>query len=300
MADLWGPVNGVYTATAPLLPWVASLPGIDAVKWGSALISAGFGAGIGAWMAGHIARSTKLREELLAELRSIDVAITLCASVIDVAGALKKQHVLGLLSRYESDLARFAQYKAAEKREGPFPLLIDNLRLQAIAPPIVELQILVLKEISVSPNGVKSMIALADAVGNLNGMIDTYNALLGMFRNGGLPAGFLPEHYYLALPVGGVVNNEYGSAVRGIATYTDDVIFFACKLADCVTSQGIKVRDRFEALSGEKHLIRRIDTFEENTGLIPPDSAYEGWMRGWEEDLSGLAKKRRWWHRKQK
>lgn len=298
MADLWEPVNGVYIATAPLLPWVASLPSIDAVEWGSALISAGFGAGVGAWMAGRISRSTKLRDELLAELRSIDVAITLCASVIDVAGALKKQHILGLLSKYESDLARFAQYKAAEKRVEPFSLSIDNLRLQTIAPPIVELQGLVLKEMSVSPNGVKSMIALADAIGNLNGMIDAYNTLLGMFRNGGLPAGFSPEHYYLALSVGGVTNNEYGTAVRGIATYTDDVIFFACKLADCVTSQGVKVRDRYEELSGEKRLIRRIDTLEENTGLIPPDSGYEGWMRGWEEDLSGVDKKRWWWHRK--
>ncbi|KWV83229.1 hypothetical protein PFL603g_01385 [Pseudomonas fluorescens] len=95
MTDLWEPINGIYTATVPLFPWAASLPNIDAVQWGSALISAGFGAGIGAWMAGRIARSAKLRDELLAELRSIDVAITLCISVIDMAGSLKKQHVLG-------------------------------------------------------------------------------------------------------------------------------------------------------------------------------------------------------------
>ena len=300
MADLWAPINGVYTATAPLFPWAASLPSIDAVEWGGALISAGFGAGMGAWMAGRIARSAKLRDELLAELRSIDVAITLCTSVIDVAGALKKQHVLGLLSKYESDLERFALYKADERRAGPFTLIIDNLRFQAIAPPIVELQGLVLKDMNISPNGVKSMIALADAVGNLNGMIVAYNALLEMFRNGGLPAGFAPEDYYLSLPIRGVVNNEYGSAVRGIATYTDDVIFFAFKLSDCLTSQGVKVRDRYEELSGEKRLIRRVDSFGENAGLIPPDSAYEGWMSGWEEDFSGVAKKRRWWHRKQK
>lgn len=300
MADLWEPVNGIYTATAPLLPWFFSFPSIDPGEWGSALISAGLGAGIGAWMAGRIAKSTKLRDELLAELRSIDVAITLCASVIDVAGALKKQHVLGLLSRYESDLARFADYNAAEKRAGPFSLSINNVRLQAIAPPIAELQGLVLKGMSVSPNGVKSMIALADSVGSLNGMIDGYNSLLGMFKSGGLPPGFTPEHYYLALPAGGVTNNEYGSSVRGIATYTDDVIFFACKLADCITSQGVKVRDRYQKLSGEKRLIRRIGPLEENTGLIPPDSAYEGWMRGWEEDFSGVARKRWWWHRNQK
>lgn len=299
MADLWEPINGIYTATAPFFPWTASLP-IDAVQWGSALISAGFGAGMGAWMAGRIARSAKLRDELLAELRSIDVAITLCISVIDVAGSLKKQHVLGLLKKYESDLARFANYKAAESCKGPFPLSINHLKFQAIAPPTVELQSLILKDMSMSPNGVKSIVALTDAVGNLNGMFEAYNALLEMFRSGGLPAGFTPEHYYLALPVGGVVNNEYGSAVKGIAAYTDDVIFFACKLSDCLTSRGLKVRDRYEKLSGEKHLIRRLGSIGENAGLIPPDSAYEGWMRGWEDDISGVAKKHRWWHRKKK
>lgn len=60
MADLWSPVNGVYTAAAPLFPWVESLLGIDIGGWPSALISAGFGAGIGAWMAGRIARNGKL------------------------------------------------------------------------------------------------------------------------------------------------------------------------------------------------------------------------------------------------
>jgi hypothetical protein len=142
------------------------------------------------------------------------------------------------------------------------------------------------------------MTALADAVVNLNGMIEVYNAILENFRNGGLPAGFTPERYYLGLPVGGVVNNEYGSAVRGMANYTNDVLFFACKLSDCLTAQGIKVRDRFKELSGEERLIRRLDAFADAASLIPPDSDYEGWMRGWEEDSSEVMKKRKWWHRK--
>ncbi len=300
MADLWEPVNGVYTALAPISPWVSSFPSIEAGEWGSALISAGFGAGIGAWMAGRIAMSSKLRDELLAELRSIDVAITLCASVLDVAGALKRQHVSRLRTKHESDLKSFSQYQAGGRAAEPFTLSIDNLRLQRIEPPIVELQGLVLKGMNISPNGVKSVIALADAVGNLNGMLDSYNELLGMFRDGGLPAGFKPEHYYLGLPMGGVVNNEYGSAVQAIAAYTDDVIFFACKLASCLTSQGENVSARYGELSGEKRLIRRLSPLEDKTGLIPPDSAYADWMRGWEEDRSDVARKRKWWHRKQK
>jgi hypothetical protein len=126
---------------------------------------------------------------------------------------------------------RFADYKASAKRDVPFQLNINHTKLQAIAPPTVELQSLILKDMSISPNGVKSIISLVEAVGNLNGMIGAYNALLEMFRNGSLPVGFSPQHYYLGLPVKGVVNNEYGSALEGIATYTDDVIFFACKLS---------------------------------------------------------------------
>jgi hypothetical protein len=300
MADLWSPVNGVYTAAAPLFPWVESLLRIDLGGWPSALISAGFGAGIGAWMAGRIARNGKLRDELLSELRSIDVATTLCSSAIDVAASLKKQYVIGLVKKHQSDLARFELYKAAEPTTGPFPLRIDNHRFQIIAPPIVELQDLVLKQMSMSPNGVRSMTALADAVGNLNGMIEAYNGLLDMFRDGGLPAGFAPGHYYLAQPVGGVVNNEYGSAVRGIATYTDDVIFFAWKLSDCLTGQGRIISERFEKLSGEKRLIRRLDALGDDAALIPPDSDYHGWMRGWEQTANGVAQKRRWWHRRAK
>lgn len=297
MADLWGPVNGVYTNTVPLLTWASSLTSIEFVQWGSALVSAAFGAGVGAWMAGRIARSDKLRDELLAELRSIDVALTLCLSVIDTAGALKKQQVSKLLHKYESDLERFVSYQITDNRAEPFHLVIDNLRLQPIGPPIIELQAIVLKDMTVSPNGVRSMVALSDSVNSLNGMIAAYNGLLEMFRNGDMPEGFEPAHYYLSLPVGGVSNYEYGSAVRAIVSYTDDVIFFAYKLADCLTLQGLKTSKRYEELSGEKHQIRRLKLLDENTGLIPPDSAYDAWLKGWEKSSSGEAYTRRWWHR---
>ncbi len=300
MTDLWNPINGVYSATAPLLPWAISLSSTDIGQWSSALISAGFGAGVGAWMAARISRNAKQRDELLTELRSIDVATTLCSSVIDVAGSLKKQYVAALLEKYNSDLERFELYKVDKKPEVPFKLNIDHMKLQAVTPPIIELQALVVKDMSISPNGVRSMTALADAVVNLNGMIEVYNTILENFRNGGLPAGFTRESYYLGLPVRGVVNNEYGSAVRGMANYTNDVLFFACKLSDCLTTQGVKVRDRFKDLSGEKRLIRRLDTFSDTASLIPPDSDYEGWMRGWEEDSGEVVKKRRWWHRTRK
>lgn len=300
MADLWEPVNGVFTAAVPFFPWISSLPSIDAGEWGSSLISAGLGAGIGAWMAGRIAKSSKLRDELLAELRSIDVAITLCASVLDVACALKRQHVLGLRSKHESDLKSFAQHQASGRMAETFVLRINNLKLQGITPPIAELQGLVLKGMNISPNGVRSLVALADAVGNLNGMFDSYNELLGMFRSGALPVGFTPGHYYLGLPVEGVVNNEYGSAVEAIAFYTDDVIFFAYKLAGCLTSQGVKVCDQYKEFSGEKRLTRSLSLVEDKAGLIPCDSAYENWMKGWEEDLSDSNSKRRCWHPHQK
>lgn len=297
---LWEPINGVYTATAPLFPWVASLPSFDTGEWGSAVISAGFGAYFGAWMAGRIARNTKLREELLAEFRSIDVSITLCTSITDLAGGMKKQYVSALVQKYESDLKSFAEYKAAKVRTAPFTLSLDQKKFQTIAPPVAELQALVLKDMSISPNGVKSMVALVDAVGNLNWIIEGYNSLIEMFQHGGLPPGFTPEHVYLELPVGGVVNQQYSTSVRGIASYTDDVLFFADKLVGCLTERGVKVRDRYEKLTGEKYLVRKTYTDDGNSGLIPTDEDYAPWMRGWEKDFSMPVVKSKWWRRKAK
>lgn len=299
MTDLWNPINGVYSATAPLFPWAISISSTDIGQWGSALISAGFGAGAGAWMAGRIARNGKLRDELLAEHRSIDVAMTLCATAINMAEALKKQYLLDFLKKYDSDLERFDLYKSARDFTAPFILNLNNVKLQTITPPIAELQSLIIKDMSMSPNGVRSMTALAEAVVSLNGMIEAYNAILEMFRTHRLPAGFTPRDYYLGHPVKGVSNNEYGSALKAIMNYTNDALFFACKLANCLTAQGVKVSDHFKKVTGEELRVRRFDPFREDANLTPPDSDYEGWMKAWEEDISEVVKTRRWWNRKQ-
>lgn len=293
---LWEPINGVYTATAPLFPWVASLPSFDTGEWGSAVISAAFGAYFGAWMAGRIARNTKLRDELLAELRAIDVATTLCTSVVNVAMSLKKQHVLKLLQSYETELQRFKDYKAGHDRSVPFVLKADHMRLQTLTPPIADLHALVIRDMSISPNGVKSASALAEALDNLNGLITGYNALLDMFRNETYPPGFKFENYYFGIPVKGIRSTEYDTAVRGIATYTNDVIFFAMKLAGCLTERGVKVRDQYQKLSGERRLVRRINIPKnDSAAFVPSDEDYAQWMTGWEPPLPDPVKLR-WWH----
>lgn len=300
MADLWEPINGVYTATVPLFPWLTSIPGIKFSEWGGALISAGFGAGVGAWAAGRIARGAKSRDELLAELRSADVAIGFCGAILDTAAALKRQNILVLLGQHKSDLERYAQRKAIRDSSEPFQLNINHLRLQAFVPPVADLQSLVLKGMSASPNALRSMMALVDAVENLNGMIDSYNALIGMFRDGTLPKGRQPHDYYLELCVEGETNYEYGSSLRGMALYIDDVLFFAKKLADCISSRALQLRDRYKVLSGEKVLVQRIEIFEDNLGLIPCDSAYEAWMKGWVDESDDKIKVKKFWFGRKK
>lgn len=299
MTELWEPINGIYTATAPLFPLASKLHLLEA-EWPSALVSAGFGAGVGAWMAGRIAERAKLRDILLAEIRSIDVAITICISIIDVGGSLKNQYVLKLLKEHESNRKRFAEHITSERRGSPFPLKIERQKLQKIEPPIAELQSLVFKNMNISPNGVKSMIALADAIANLNGIIDSYNKLLEDFKTGNLPPGFTAAHYHLSIPVEGTVNNEYDSAVRGIANYTNDVIFFAKKLAECLTPQGNRISQRYEKISGEKLKTRKIELLSGNGKLIPSDEEYVQWMKGWEIDPKNTIVRKKWWNLRRK
>lgn len=298
MSDVWQPFNGVYTATAPIFPWAASLslPSMGPVfEWIGALISAAFGAGVGAWMAGRIARNTKLRDELLAELRSIDVAVTLCISTIDVAGSMKKQLISKIVEEHRSNREAFDKYLNGN-REKPFTLNINHRRFPPIAPPIAELRNLVMKEMSISANGVKSMLALADAVENLNTIIYTYNKLVDRLQNNDMPPGLQPPQFYLGLPGVGIISREYPSTLEGLELYNNDILFFTKKLYECLHSRAVKARKLYEKKSGEWRQIRYID-FSANLELFPSDSNYANWMKGWEDDTDAITVKRRWWHR---
>lgn len=75
------------------------------------MVGALAGAYFGAWAAQRNAASSKLRDELLSEIRSANRGIFLGLSILNVALSMKRQLISPLKVSYDEDLERLKQYK---------------------------------------------------------------------------------------------------------------------------------------------------------------------------------------------
>lgn len=283
MGSLWNPFGGVYREAAPLFDWTLSLSDVFSNSLLGGAITAALGAGIGAWMAGYIAKSAKLRDEQLTELRSIDKAILLCEATLDLTAGLNRQFIQPLLQSYAFNKSVFEQ--AINSGSGLADIKIHHSKVSILEPPINELREIVLNEMTLSANGIRSILALSEGIKQLNIFIEIYGALVDRFINNKLPEGFYVHHFYFSLPVNGKKNSEYESSLVGLESYTKDVLFFTYKLAETLKERGLIVRERYLKLSGEKFLIRRINNAPGDDGYqIPSDDEYLPWLRGWDTE----------------
>lgn len=292
MADLWEPVNGVYTASAS---WAAAINFWDKFEWlpfimtaTAALITALVGAWLGAWAAQRIAGKNKLREELLKELRSTNAGIMLAHTVVNVAYALKKQHIKALKESYEDDCKAFEQYKmevAAGNVGTAFQMAPCLDRLQEVAPPISALQNIVMGEISTTGRAIASVIALADALKNLNDALRGRNELILKIKEDRLPSGAEVQHFYFGIPYAkGKANIEYGCYVQALSLYTNDAIFFSMKLCDDLREHGLHVVKKYKKeLQGKAPEVSDFNWNKaKQEGLLPKDEDYESWLSGFQ------------------
>ncbi|MCE5993710.1 hypothetical protein LVV80_17055 [Pseudomonas sp. KCA11] len=290
MADIWGPVDGVYTASTSWLPsfgW-----SVDYWSLFTTITGALAGAGLGAWAAQKIAKNEKERDESTKELRSVNSGIVLSYNISNTAMSLKKQHVRGLKDNHDKDIANF---EALQSQPPPRLIKINPqfVHLGAITTPIAPLQGIVLEQMASNGSAINSAITLADAIDHLNRTISLYNDLLDSYRQADLPAGFKIEHLYLGIPVGGKVNNIYRDTLASLSAYTDDVIFFALKLCDDLIEHGQSMLPKHRKLTGNPSAdITDIDISDcILEGLIPQHEPYMNWLAGFSKKATPTAKR---------
>jgi bifunctional pyridoxal-dependent enzyme with beta-cystathionase and maltose regulon repressor activities len=83
----------------------------------TSLVGALAGAGAGALAAQHIVERSKLRDELLREMRNTNAAIALAFSVTNTFLALKHQHIKALKENFDKQLAELEDFKQ-NRQEG--------------------------------------------------------------------------------------------------------------------------------------------------------------------------------------
>jgi hypothetical protein len=297
MTGIWEPVNGVFWSTAPLLPgldWVGSL-GNSAFF--TTVFGALAGAFAGAWAAQRTAERNKLREELQKELSNTNAAIMLAYTTSNLAMSLKKQHISKMKKSYDADCERHEKH-VQKARSGQavsaFELVGNFLKLQALSPPLIHLENIVMGRLSTAGRTLVSMSALSDAIGNLNYAISKRNDLMEKMQHS-LPEGARIEHFYLGIPYAeGKTNGEYGGYIKAMAAYNDDAIFFGCKLCEDLQAHGARLSSKYKKrFGGDAPRIVKTDlTQAENEGLIPKDDTYESWLSGYRAPEEATL---RWW-----
>ncbi|NWC47859.1 hypothetical protein HX788_10465 [Pseudomonas edaphica] len=303
MTDLWVPISGVFWRTAPLFPDLGW--SVDFGALFTTIVGALAGAGIGAWAAGYISERNKFREQLTKEIRDTNAAIVLALGVMNLGAGLKRQHVKALVEDYVEQRAKCHEEVAKMKAGGTQSEVpkINFLELQEIAPPVIHLQEIVLSRISTAGRALAAVTALTDAVINLNCSLKRRNELIKQFKKDDFPVGARKEHFCFGLPYGdGVTNEEYGDSIKGISSYTNDVIFFSSELCADLHEHAELIVEQFRSrrLGGKTPNVNRIDLTEaRKAGLIPSAEGYESWTSGFKKAPKEQKRRWRFWPHKQ-
>lgn len=268
----------------------------------TSLVGALAGAFAGAYMAQRIAERGKQREELLRELRCVNAAIALTSEIVNTLLALKTPHVSSINAAYQAERARHKEYmakRATGQIQGnmPFPLQVDFRYTPTISTPVEMLQDLVFGKISATGRPLHLAASLPEALRSLNASIARRNEIIEYFKARHSPASADLVSMYLGLPdAEGRVSQEYGDAVSGITSFTDNAIFFSQLLCRDLRDYGQGISDRLEKLLKAKPpQVYEVDFSKAKADkLIPEDEDYASWFTAF---VPPTKPKRRWWKR---
>lgn len=295
MAGQWEPVDGVFTASASWLPTLDFLDKFEFFPFVMTVI----GVLAGALFAQRIAERSKVRSEEKKELREVNTAIVVAFSIASVAYSLKKHHIKKLKDSYDADLQRFVAHQENLKLGIPQPPFVINPEFNTfhpISPPVQSVQDIVLTRLSITGRALASVSAFSDAIANLNHAMINRNEILARLKDRNLPQGAEMRHMYLGIPYAdGEANNEYGTLVKAMALYVDDVLFFGIKLCEDLVKHGKPLAERHHKKFGGEIPEIADPSWEKikSEGLMPGEERYKSWLLGFQSKPEAKKRSRR-------
>lgn len=270
----------------------AILPILIAVKdWVAWLLSSNFfvalagalaGAFAGAIAADRIATKKEKRVKLDNAVRDTNLAITLSGMIGNTALTMKAQHVLALHEDFVHEDIRFEEVNRRHRAGeivGPreFVLEADLAELPELPAPVEALAGLVFEKLRLDGRALGVMLALQHAVNDLNLTIRRRNLLCNEFRDITEAERVVK---YLGLPVQGGRDETYPQTVFHIYQLTNNVAFFAAKLAADLQLHGARVGERYA--KAFRTVAPHINAINFDTPrareLMPPEVAYTDFL----------------------
>jgi hypothetical protein len=257
----------------------------------TSLVGSLAGAFGGAWAAQRIAERSKVREDLLREVRAASAGASLLYGIANAHLGLKRQFVKALWDNYVERKKEFLLYQQARRVGTVPPQQIFNFEadlkfLNAVHSPIEALQKLLFEDISLNAAQLQIAALLFASINYLTNAISDRNELAQTW-NANKPSNF--EALYLGLPqASGVIDDRYEMTLKAIHDQNNDVVAFSIILAESLYNQAITVRKRLrKQFRVQGPLVNRLD-FSRYGDLVPPPEDYEH-FRQMLDQTTGLA-----------
>jgi hypothetical protein len=253
----------------------------------STLIASAFGAFAGAFTANRV----QTKRAVVAELNSINSALLLCFSICNRAISLKKQIVRPTFERYQQLKKAFEAARASPSSAAGAAIFTFLADLQTITPPIMPNALLerqLFEKISVRGRALAAAVDLAGAIDALDKTIQYRNDLIDEIKKASLPQQQLIELYFGLKTASGATDQRFPAYVTAISQQTDDCIFFSRIAASDLFEYGTKLRKRHarRLMLGLPKPTRADWITAEQAGLIPPDTQYADWLKGFQKTPS--------------
>ena len=237
----------------------------------------------GAYGAHAIARKDRIRDALLQEVRSINVAITVAFGICNAFLSLKEQHVKKLKEDFDNDRAAIVAILQAPRPPGAPYIEItfraNFLFLQPLSVPTDVLSAQVFEKISVGSRTLSLVTMLQQTIHALNDGIQQRNELITKYQEN------RPQNqgdYDLVWPYFGLrdpnghEDNSYPSILEAIYRYTDDCIYYSHRLCEDLHEYGELLKNKLG--EGAPRIIKPDFSIVED-GLMPNTQDYIDWEK---------------------
>lgn len=260
-------------------------------QWMNANFSIAFVGGLtgafgGALGAQRIVERARQREDWLRELRNTNAATMVAFSACNAALATKKQHTEPLRKKFneaKEALLKFQAERASGQRQGnaEYHVELDLKVFPAPVVPIETLKDLVFQRLSAVGRPLALVSVLEQSLAGARDAVAKREALVQRFATGQIPEQ-LTAHFYFGLKLpNGHVSQEHADLVEGVYSYVDDIAFFSALLCSDLMEHGERLRAAYVKRYGkDAPQVSKVDfTGPKGSGLIPPDSQYNDWLR---------------------
>jgi hypothetical protein len=250
-------------------------------------LTGAFGGALGAQ---RIVERSKQRDEWLRELRNTNAATMVAFSACNAGLATKKQHVEPLRTSFNearAALMKFQAERASGQRQGnaEYHVQLDLRVFPSPVFPMETLKNLVFEKLSAVGRPPALVSVLEQSLTGAREAIARRELLVQRFASGSVPENLTANYYFgLKLP-NGHLSQEHPDLVEGIYSYMDDIAFFSALLCTDLMAHGERLHAAFAKRFGKgAPRVSRVDfSGPRKSGLIPPDSQYNDWLRAFTE-----------------